>query len=269
MSEINEFTQLLNNTVQLQPLHDIIDSIMNLPDESLTEVSVESIKGMISGAVTDRIHDESVKAMQDSFIDQNFSRVDAINLVNTAKKELENYIESINPSPEKQALLQEVCNNMYSVFDEVIEKYHRYNIELPMTLEKGAYKPTYAHDTDAAADLYAMKDMTLKAHSISNLVDTGVRIALPEGWSALVLPRSSMGLKTGLRLSNSVGLIDADYRGPIGVMYDNISDSDYEIKAGDRIAQMLVVPSYRFKEQVVDILPTTERGEGGFGSSGK
>ena len=76
-------------------------------------------------------------------------------------------------------------------------------------------------------------------------------------------------MKTGLRLSNSIGIIDADYRGEIGVIYDNISDSDYTIKAGDRIAQMWVERVERFKPVIVDTLPTTERGDGGFGSTGK
>ena len=97
----------------------------------------------------------------------------------------------------------------------------------------------------------------------------GVRNALEaEGWLAMILPRSSMGVKTPLRLSNSVGLIDSGYRGELGVIYDNTSDNDYQISAGDRIAQLLVMPSYRFKAQVVDVLVDSDRGEGGFGSSG-
>jgi dUTP pyrophosphatase len=104
---------------------------------------------------------------------------------------------------------------------------------------------------------------------LSNVIPTGLQIALPKGWVAKIVPRSSIGMKTGLRLSNSVGVIDADYRGEIGVLYDNFSDSDYEIKAGDRIAQMWVEPVYNFKPIEVSNLPDTERGSGGFGSTGK
>ena len=138
-----------------------------------------------------------------------------------------------------------------------------------MQLEEGAQAPTYAHNGDACADLYAKEDMTLPAHSHSNMVATGVHIALPEGWMAMIFPRSSMGAKTGNRLSNSVGIIDSNYRGQLGVLYDNLSDSDYTITAGDRVAQMLVMPSYKFRAEVVDTLPETDRGEGGFGSTGK
>ena len=113
------------------------------------------------------------------------------------------------------------------------------------------------------------EDMVIPAHSLSNKVHTGVRIALPENWVFFLDPRSSIGAKTGLRLSNSLGVIDEEYRGEVIVLYDNISDSDYEIKAGDRIAQGWPQPVYRFKAVVVDSLPDTERGEGGFGSTGK
>jgi len=111
--------------------------------------------------------------------------------------------------------------------------------------------------------------MTLAPHSLSNMVHTGLRIALPEGWAAYILPRSSIGMKTGLRLSNSVGVIDSEYRGEIGVMYDNHSDSEYIIHKGDRIAQMIVMPIHQFRPEVVDTLDNTSRGEDGFGSTGK
>ena len=134
--------------------------------------------------------------------------------------------------------------------------------------EHGAKVPTYAHDTDAAADIYAMDDVILEPHTYGNKLRTGVKIQLPEGWQALILPRSSIGAKTPLRLSNSVGLIDSGYRGELGVLYDNTSDEPYTINQGDRIAQLLVMPSYRFKAEVVDTLEDSDRGEGGFGSSG-
>ena len=178
-------------------------------------------------------------------------------------------ITELQPSPAKTELLNSIFGIFYEIFDEVERRYHAYDIELPITLEENAYAPTYAHDTDAAADIYALEDMVLPAHSISNKVHTGVRIALPEGWVMKLAPRSSIGAKTGLRLSNSIGIIDEEYRGEIMVLYDNISDSDYEIKAGDRIAQCWVEPVYRFNPLPADSLPETSRGEGGFGSTGK
>ena len=170
----------------------------------------------------------------------------------------------------KKKLIEIILNATFEIFDKVLEKYHVYTIELPMTVDiaAGAKVPTYAHETDAAADLYAMEDTTLVGNSKGNKLRTGVKIQLPEGWLALIIPRSSIGAKTPLRLSNSVGLIDSGYRGELGVLYDNTSDESYEIHAGDRIAQLLVMPSYRFKPEVVEVLADSDRGEGGFGSSG-
>ena len=170
----------------------------------------------------------------------------------------------------KKILVDIVLDKMFEIFNQAVEKYHSYSIELPMTVDtkEGAKVPTYAHETDAAADIYAMDDVILAPHTYGNKLRTGVKIQLPEGWQALILPRSSIGAKTPLRLSNSVGLIDSGYRGELGVLYDNTSDEPYTINTGDRIAQLLVMPSYRFQAKVVDILADSDRGEGGFGSSG-
>ena len=168
----------------------------------------------------------------------------------------------------KKVLIDTVLEQLFDVFNQAVEKYHSYAIELPITLSEGAKTPTYAHDTDAAADLYALEDMGLDPHTYGHLVHTGVKIQLPEGWLALVLPRSGMSMKTPLRVSNAPGLIDSGYRGEIGVLMDNISDEYCSIQAGDRIAQLLVMPSYRFLPKQVEALTETDRGEGGFGSSG-
>jgi len=248
---------------------DVIEQIMSIPEESLDETSTEVIAGMITGALTPRIREASIKSVIEGFEDENFSRAQAEKVVKENKEAIKGAIDEINPSPNKRALLDATFDFFYDVFDEAFARYHSFAFELPIKLEDGGQAPTYAHDTDACADVYASKDMILPAHSLSNKVPTGLRIALPEGWVAKIAPRSSIGAKTGLRLSNSIGIIDADYRGEIIVLYDNISDSDYEIKSGDRIAQMWVERVERFKPVTVDILPATERGDGGFGSTGK
>jgi dUTP pyrophosphatase len=171
-------------------------------------------------------------------------------------------------SNNKKKILDTILNSTFDIFDRVVEKYHVYAIELPMTVAEGAKVPTYAHETDAAADLYAMEDEIIGAQSCGTKLRTGVSIQLPEGWLALIIPRSSIGAKTPLRLSNSVGLIDSGYRGELGVLYDNLTPVPYTVHKGDRIAQLLVMPSYRFKAEVVDTLEDSDRGEGGFGSTG-
>lgn len=269
MANFMDLADGLSMEEQARPLLDMIEQIMTIPEESLNEDSVEIISGMIKGALTPRIREDSIKDVLKGFEDDNLTRAEAANFVAQNKNAIQEAINELEPSPNKRAILDATFDFFYDVFDEAFARYHSYAFELPVKLEDGGQIPTYAHDTDACADIYASKDTIIPAHSISNKVPTGLKIALPEGWVAKIAPRSSIGAKTGLRLSNSIGIIDADYRGEIGVLYDNISNSDYEIKAGDRIAQVWVERVERFKPVLVDILPATERGEGGFGSTGK
>ena len=269
MADFMNIADNLVNNESARPLLDIVEQIMSLPEDNLNDTTIEVISGMMRGALTPKIKEESIRNILQGFEEENFSRNQAIEVIEHFKNAIKDAIDELKPSPNKRALLDAVFDFFYEVFDEAFARYHSYAFELPIKLDEGAKLPTYAHETDACADVYASKDITIPAHSCSTKVSTGLRIALPEGWVAKIAPRSSIGAKTGLRLSNSIGIIDADYRGEIGVLYDNISDSDYEIKAGDRIAQIWVERVERFKPVTVDILPATERGEGGFGSSGK
>lgn len=128
--------------------------------------------------------------------------------------------------------------------------------------------PVYANPGDAGADLRSSEALTL-APGERRLVGTGVRIALPEGFAAFVVPRSGLAAKHGITIVNSPGTIDAGYRGEIKVCLLNTDqDTPYDIAVGDRIAQMIVMPVPRVTFIPVEELPESMRGEGGFGSSG-
>lgn len=101
------------------------------------------------------------------------------------------------------------------------------------------------------------------------LVKTGLFIELPEGYEAQIRPRSGLALKYGITVLNAPGTIDADYRGEIGVILINLSDNEYVIKNGERIAQMIICKHETAQWEEVTILSKTERGSGGFGSTGK
>ena len=259
----------LDNNNELKPLVELIQTVMDLPDEALTPDFIKGMTDEMENSVTPFIRKVAVQSLIDNFALNGQSKDAARNTIETFKSAFDNYLNALEPSDEKRTVLNNFFAILYEIFDTAVEQYHNVDITLKMTLDEGAHEPTYAHDSDAAADLYALENMTLASHSIGNLVHTGVHIQLPEKWMAMIVPRSSIGMKTGLRLSNSVGIIDEQYLGELGVLYDNISDSDYIIHAGDRIAQLLIFPSYHFKAEVVDELQPTERGEGGFGSSGK
>ena len=131
--------------------------------------------------------------------------------------------------------------------------------------------PQFATAGSAAMDLHACVDapVTLKAGERA-VIPTGLAMALPSsGYVALVFARSGLGIRKGVCLSNGVGVIDSDYRGEIGVGLVNLGDAPYTVQPGDRIAQLMVVPVVQPAVTVVDDLDETERGAGGFGSTGR
>lgn len=131
-----------------------------------------------------------------------------------------------------------------------------------------AVTPVYAHPGDAGADLSAAEPVEL-APGQRATVGTGVAIALPDGYVAFVVPRSGLAAKHGITIVNSPGTVDAGYRGEIRVTLLNTdSAAPYSVAAGDRIAQLVVMPVTRARFVEVAMLPGSHRGESGFGSSG-
>ena len=128
--------------------------------------------------------------------------------------------------------------------------------------------PEYATPASAGVDLRASEARVIPPGGRA-LVPTGLRIALPEGYEAQVRPRSGLALKHGVTLPNSPGTIDADYRGEIGVILMNLGQEPFVVEPGDRIAQMVVAPVVRVAWSEAEVLDATERGEGGFGSTGR
>ena len=135
-------------------------------------------------------------------------------------------------------------------------------------LDPAARLPVRAHDDDAGYDLHALEPARLEPGTRAK-VRTGIAIELPDGHAGLVLPRSGLAARHGIALVNAPGLIDAGYRGELRVLLLNTDrDSAFEIAAGDRIAQLVVVAIAAPEVVEVDALAATVRGEGGFGSSG-
>lgn len=270
MSEtMMNLTEMMENNENLKPFSEMIDAVMEIPDEALTEQTIQGIGDMLKASFTDDTINDSVKEICDNFRNAGATRAAVRQQLTESKNGLAMLIDELKPSDGKRKLLQNVFEVFYTVFNKVIERYLAYDIELPIKLDNGAKMPAYAYDYDAAADLSSLNEVVVLPHTYGNMIHTGVYLGLPEGWAAFILPRSSIGAKTPLRLSNSQGVIDSGYRGELCVLFDNISDSPYTINAGDRIAQLLIRPSYRFIAHQVNTLDETDRGEGGFGSSGK
>lgn len=130
--------------------------------------------------------------------------------------------------------------------------------------------PYYATAGAAALDLHACIDEAVVVPAGGEArIPTGIAAAIPEGYVGIMAVRSSMGIRHGITMSNGIGVIDSDYRGPLSVGLYNLRGEDYVVQPGDRIAQLLVVPVACPEIEVVEALPETERGEGGFGSTGR
>ena len=140
-------------------------------------------------------------------------------------------------------------------------------ISVPIVLSSGVDLPAYATPGSAGLDLRASH-----AHEIEPMgramVPTGIRIAVPMGYEAQIRPRSGLAIKHGITMINSPGTIDSDFRGEVQVLIVNLGSETFEIKPGDRIAQMVFCPVARAEFKIVPDLPGSERGEGGFGSTG-
>lgn len=141
------------------------------------------------------------------------------------------------------------------------------NVKILKT-DKELPTPKYAHAGDAGMDLYSAEELVLRPGE-HKLVQTGINIAVPKGYEMQVRPRSGLAYKHGISVVNAPGTIDAQYRGPVGVILINHGKEDFEIKKGERIAQMVLNKFESFNFEEVESLDETERGECGFGSTGK
>ena len=131
-----------------------------------------------------------------------------------------------------------------------------------------AVLPAYAHPSDAGMDIRSVADMTVPARGRA-LVPTGLVVLLPPLYEAQVRPRSGLALKHGITVLNTPGTIDSGYRGEIGVILLNSSDVDFQVKKGDRVAQVVIAPVTQPVIEEAQEIDETDRGAGGFGSTGK
>lgn len=130
--------------------------------------------------------------------------------------------------------------------------------------------PQYQTALSAGMDIHADVNETVTLNPLERkLIPTGLFVEIPEGYEIQVRPRSGLALKHGITVLNSPGTIDADYRGEIKVLLVNLSDTPFEVQKGDRIAQLILAKHETISWETTSQLSSTERGEGGYGSSGK
>lgn len=130
--------------------------------------------------------------------------------------------------------------------------------------------PYYATEGAAGLDLHACIDGPVVVPAGGEaFISTGIAAAIPEGYVGVMAVRSSMGIRHGITMTNGIGVIDSDYRGPMSVGLHNYRREDYVVEPGDRIAQLVIVPVLHPEIEVVEALPETVRGAGEFGSTGR
>lgn len=185
-----------------------------------------------------------------------------------------NIIYDISQEPDLSENKKEFFTLLFTAIADVHEQLilsGRTQVGVKITkLNPDAIIPQYAHPTDAGADVCAVEETKIEAGE-TKVVKTGIAIAIPAGYEIQVRPRSGLSLKSGLRIANAPGTIDADYRGEVGIIMTNTKDIPYVIDKGMKIAQLVIAPTPMIKWNevaTVEELGTTERGEDGFGSTG-
>lgn len=138
-----------------------------------------------------------------------------------------------------------------------------------LKLDEDAKLPVYKHDTDAGADVCAhITEPIILKHGEFEIIPTGIKYEMPTGYELQVRPRSGLAAKNGVTVLNTPGTLDADYRAEVGVILINLGSEDFIINNGDRIAQLVLAPVTHANYIEASEISETERGEGGFGSTG-
>lgn len=252
-----------------EKLLDLIEQIMEVPDEELNQDQVDMILGMINGSLTPKMREESIVALHNEMKTKPYSECkEMVEVMNVAADEL---IEELEITSEnKKNLIRGIFGIFTDLVKEAFDRLEGYDtIAYFELVHPNARIPAYAHDTDAGADVYAPEDVIVAPGARGQMVDTGFKMALAPGWLMDVRPRSGLSYKTTMRISNTPGTIDADFRGNVGILIDNLSDETIVIHAGDRIAQFVLHPVHRFKGVVTDDVNQIGKNRGGgFGSTG-
>lgn len=239
---------------------DQLFQILELPDEQFDAIASEineTFKNAFFAPETKKALLNSLATMPNVDIEKERAYVKAL------IEEIQNDGEL---SANKKDFLTSIMNQSVELLDSVL-KNPREEVEVKITkIHENAVIPTYAHDSDAGADIYAVEDITIKPNS-TEIIPTGIKVEIPLGYEIQIRPRSGLSAKTKLRIANAPGTIDAEYRGEIGVIMTNTGNLSHTINKGDKIAQMVIMPVPMIKWIETEELSETERGEGGYGST--
>lgn len=242
-------------------IKNVFNTIQNLPDES-----VELILPQIEDEFKKLIEEQDlVNKTKTEFLQEGYTLADIKALKQSYDDIAEDYFKIVKPTSPKGRYISALVGVYKGILDKIAQEGFSRTVNIKVLKEtEDAVLPTYAHFGDAGADLYANEEVDIKPNEVK-IIQTGLKIEIPDGYEMQVRPRSGMSTKTPIL--GILGTVDSGYRGSLGVMLYNHGDIPYRVQKGDRIAQAVIAPTYHGNFLISDSLSETERGEGGFGST--
>lgn len=259
-NELFNTIELTEDQAEIANFFSLFSYILDLPKNTFDIVKDDFLKSFLQ-----KLEPESLKELLNSSEGMEVSK-DELNeaiqtLTNVIYEVVDAHREELDA--ERVEFLETILYSMSTALDNVpARKEVKVGIQF---IRDGAKYPTYAHDSDAGADVYAVQDDIIEPGE-TKIIPTGFKVRVPDGFELQARPRSGMSAKTKIRLSNAPGTIDCGYDGEVGVILDNIGDTPYEVKKGDRICQLLIKPCPKIIWEDVEV---EEDRKGGFGSTGK
>jgi len=242
-------------------IKNVFNTIQNLPDES-----VELILPQIEDEFKKLIEEQDlVNKTKTEFLQEGYTLADIKALKQNYDDIAEDYFKIVKPTSPKGRYISALVGVYKGILDKIVQEGFSRTVNVKVLKEtEDAILPTYAHFGDAGADLYANEEVDIRPNEVK-IIQTGLKVEIPDGYEMQVRPRSGMSTKTPIL--GILGTVDSGYRGPLGVMLYNHGDIPYRVQKGDRIAQAVIAPTYHGNFLISDSLSETERGEGGFGST--
>ena len=242
-------------------IKNVFSTIQNLPDESVELIlpqSEDEFKKLIE-------EQDLVNKTKTEFLQEGYTLADIKALKQNYDDIAEDYFKIVKPTSPKGRYISALVGVYKGILDKIAQEGFSRTVNIKVLKEtEDAVLPTYAHFGDAGADLYANEEVDIQPNEVK-IIQTGLKVEIPDGYEMQVRPRSGMSTKTPIL--GILGTVDSGYRGPLGVMLYNHGDIPYRVQKGDRIAQAVIAPTYHGNFLISDSLSETERGEGGFGST--
>ena len=261
----------MDNITQLV---DALNELFTLSDEELNVAKpaiLDSLTQSLTGPEATEQIDNYLKQcdlMGYSLTEYNRDIEEGKKVIESILLELKERYQDSEVKVELIDMIASLSETYYTVLALRIANREDINIGIEL-IHPNAKIPTYAHEGDQGADVYAVEDTIIEPHTFGNVIPTGLKLMIPKGWAIAIRPRSGLSKNTPLRISNSPATIDQLYRGEVKILFDNFSNEPVAIKAGERVAQFVIEKNYRGTfTQVDSVSAETDRGEGGFGSSG-